>query len=90
MANALVIGMGGVGSVIARRFHEYNCFDRSVCADRDTVFAEKPAKRIPNNRFVVVKADAMDAKATATLMFSPETFFEELGATPYFVKNGRA
>lgn len=68
MANALVIGMGGVGSVIARKLHEYDCFDRIVCADRDTVFAEKLAKRIPSDRFIVVKSDAMDTKATAALM----------------------
>ena len=39
MANAMVIGMGGVGSVIAQKLHEYYCIDRIICADRDTVFA---------------------------------------------------
>src|SRR4030095_9437945 len=30
MANALVIGMGGVGSVIGQKLHSYSCFDRIV------------------------------------------------------------
>lgn len=68
MANAMVIGMGGVGSVIAQKLHEYDCVDRIICADRDPVFAEQLAKRIPHNRFVVVQADAMDVKATTALM----------------------
>ena len=68
MANAMVIGMGGVGSVIAQKLHEYDCIDRIICADRDTVFAEQLSKRIPNNRFVVVKADAMDVKGTTALI----------------------
>ena len=46
MANAMVIGMGGVGSVIAQKLHEYDCIDRIICADRDTVFAEQLAKRL--------------------------------------------
>ena len=68
MANAMVIGMGGVGSVIAQKLHEYDCVDRIICADRDTVFAEQLSKRTPNNRFVVVKADAMDVKGTTALI----------------------
>lgn len=68
MANAMVIGMGGVGSVIAQKLHEYDSIDRIVCADRDPVFAAELANRIPRNRFVVVQTDAMDVKATAALM----------------------
>ena len=37
MANALVIGMGGVGSVIGQKLHSYRCFDRIVLADVEAI-----------------------------------------------------
>ena len=39
MANALVIGMGGVGSVIGQKLHDYECFDKIYLADIDPTFA---------------------------------------------------
>lgn len=68
MANAMVIGIGGVGSVIGQKLHEYDCFDRIVLADMDPVFAQQLAARTPKNRFVVVQANAMDTEGLATLM----------------------
>ena len=41
MANALVIGMGGVGSVIGQKLHSYACFERIVLADVDTTHAQR-------------------------------------------------
>ncbi len=68
MANAMVIGIGGVGSVIGQRLHEYDCFDRIVLADMDTTFANHLAARTSKNRFVVVQANAMDTDGLAALM----------------------
>ncbi len=36
----MVIGMGGVGSVIGQKLHEYDCFERILLADIDPTFAE--------------------------------------------------
>ena len=47
MANAMVIGIGGVGSVIAQKLHEFECFDRIVLADIDPIFAQQLAARTP-------------------------------------------
>jgi saccharopine dehydrogenase (NAD+, L-lysine forming) len=60
MANAMVIGIGGVGSVIGQKLHEFDCFDQIVLADLDPAFAHQLASRMPKNRFVVVQANAMD------------------------------
>ncbi len=64
----MVVGMGGVGSVIARKLHEYDCVDRIICTDKDTRFADQLSQRMPRNRFVVCEADAMDTKNLARLM----------------------
>jgi len=68
MQNAMVIGIGGVGSVIGQKLHEYDCFDRIVLADVDTTFARALADRTSKSRFVVVEANAMDTAGLAALM----------------------
>lgn len=68
MSNAMVIGIGGVGSVIGQKLHEYDCFDRIVLADMDPTFAKQLADRTVNNRFTVVQADAMNTARLTALM----------------------
>ena len=68
MANAMVIGIGGVGSVIGQKLHEFECFDRIVLADLEPVFAEQLASRMPRNRFVVAQVNAMDTERLASLI----------------------
>ena len=68
MANAMVIGIGGVGSVIGQKLHEYDCFDRIVLADMDPVFANQLAAKTPKSRCVVVQANAMQTDELAALM----------------------
>ena len=68
MANAMVIGIGGVGSVIGQKLHEFECFERIVLADLEPVFAEQLASRMARNRFVVVQVNAMDTERLASLM----------------------
>ena len=68
MANAMVIGIGGVGSVIGQKLHEFECFERIVLADLEPVFAEQLASRVARNRFVVVQVNAMDTERLASLM----------------------
>lgn len=68
MPNAMVIGIGGVGSVIGQKLHEFDCFDQIVLADVDPTFAEQLAARTPKNRFVVVRANAMQVTELTALM----------------------
>jgi saccharopine dehydrogenase (NAD+, L-lysine-forming) len=68
MANALVIGMGGVGSVIGQKLHSYSCFDRIVLADVDTRFAEQLDARTPNSRFEVAQLNANETNHLAEFM----------------------
>jgi len=68
MPNAMVIGIGGVGSVIGQKLHEFDCFDRIVLADMDPQFAQHLADKTPNNRFIVTTADAMDTNGLSELM----------------------
>ncbi|HET7238388.1 MAG TPA: saccharopine dehydrogenase C-terminal domain-containing protein [Terrimicrobiaceae bacterium] len=68
MKNAMVIGIGGVGSVIGQKLHEFDCFDRIVLADLDPVFAQQLVSRMPRNRFVVVQANAFDIERLTSLM----------------------
>ena len=68
MANAMVIGIGGVGSVIGQKLHSYDCFDKIVLADLDPIFANQLAAHTPKSRFIVVQANAMDVDALAALM----------------------
>jgi saccharopine dehydrogenase-like NADP-dependent oxidoreductase len=58
MANALVIGMGGVGSVIGQKLHSYPCFERIVLADVDTTHAQRLDANTPNSRFEVAQLNA--------------------------------
>lgn len=64
----MVIGIGGVGSVIGQRLHEYDCFDRIVLADMEPTFARQLAARTPRHRFEVVQANAMDTDRLTELM----------------------
>lgn len=68
MANALVIGMGGVGSVIGQKLHSYSCFDRIVLADIDTRFAQELDSRTPNSRFEVAQLNATETSRLAEFM----------------------
>ena len=68
MANALVIGMGGVGSVIGQRLHDYECFERICIADLDPTFARKLHEDTPNSRFEVATLNAMDTAKLAAFM----------------------
>lgn len=68
MANAMVIGIGGVGSVIGQKLHEFECFERILLADLEPVFAEQLASRVPRNRFVIVQVNAMDTERLASLI----------------------
>ncbi len=68
MANVMVMGIGGVGSVIGQKLHEFDCFDRIVLADMDPIFAQQLAARTSKNRYVVVQANAMDTAGLTALM----------------------
>ena len=68
MSNAMVIGIGGVGSVIGQKLHEFDCFDKIVLADMDPVFAQQLQARKSKSRYVVVQANAMHTEALARLM----------------------
>ena len=68
MANALVLGMGGVGSVIGQKLHDYACFDRIVLADIDPTFAQHLHGRTVDSRFVVATINATDTAKVAALM----------------------
>jgi len=68
MANALVIGMGGVGSVIGQRLHEYPVFKKIHLADIDPTFARHLQGKTIDSRFEVATLNAMDtAQLTAFL-----------------------
>ena len=60
MANALVMGMGGVGSVIGQRLHEYPVFKKIHLADIDPTFARQLHDRTIESRFEVAALNAMD------------------------------
>ena len=68
MANAMVIGIGGVGSVMPQKLHEFECYDRIVLADIDPVFAHQLAARTPRSRFAFVQANALDIEALTSQM----------------------
>jgi saccharopine dehydrogenase (NAD+, L-lysine-forming) len=67
-ANALVLGMGGVGSVIGQKLHAYGCFDRIHLADVDTTYAQRLHERTPNSRFEVVQINAMETAKLAAFL----------------------
>ena len=68
MANALILGMGGVGSVIGQKLHDYRCFERIVLADVDPTFAEHLHGRTLDSRFVVATINAIDTAKVAAMM----------------------
>lgn len=68
MANAMVMGMGGVGSVIGQKLHDYDCFDRIILADIDTTFAQKLHQQTKRSRFEVHQVNAMDTEALVQFM----------------------
>ena len=68
MANAMVVGIGGVGSVIGQKLHQFDCFDQIVVADLDPAFTHQLASPMPKNRFVVVEVNAMDIERLTSLM----------------------
>lgn len=68
MANAMILGMGGVGSVIGRKLHDYDCFDRIILADIDTTFAQKLASQTKRSRFEVHQVNAMDIPGLVAFM----------------------
>src|SRR5688572_1928744 len=68
MANALVIGMGGVGSVIGQKLHSYSCFDRIILADIDTGHAQRLVSKTKNSRFEIAQINATDTARLAELM----------------------
>jgi saccharopine dehydrogenase (NAD+, L-lysine-forming) len=68
MANAMVLGIGGVGSVIGAKLHQYDCFDRILLADIDPVFAEKLIKQTKNPRFEICRVNALDTRRLVELI----------------------
>ena len=68
MANALILGMGGVGSVIGQKLHDYRCFERIVLADIDPTFAQHLHGKTLDSRFVVATINATDTAKVAALM----------------------
>jgi saccharopine dehydrogenase-like NADP-dependent oxidoreductase len=68
MANALIIGMGGVGSVVGQKLHSYACFDRIVLADIDTSHAQRLAAKTENSRFEIAQLNATDTAHLAAFI----------------------
>jgi saccharopine dehydrogenase (NAD+, L-lysine-forming) len=68
VANALIIGTGGVGSVIGQKLHGYASFDRIFLGDVDTTYAERLHERTPKSRFEVVKINAMETANLAAFI----------------------
>lgn len=68
MANALIIGTGGVGCVIGQKLHSYSAFDRIYLGDVDTTYTQRLHERTPKSRFQVVSINAMDTVALAAFL----------------------
>jgi saccharopine dehydrogenase-like NADP-dependent oxidoreductase len=68
MANALVLGLGGVGSVIGQKLHEYDCFDRIHLGDVDPTFAQQLHQRTKRSRFQVHQINAMETQKLTAFM----------------------
>src|SRR5438876_8811568 len=68
MANALIIGMGGVGSVVGQKLQSYGCFDRIFLSDIDTTYAQRLHERTPESRFEVVSLNALETAKVAAFM----------------------
>lgn len=67
-ANALVLGMGGVGSVVGQKLHGYACFDRIYLADVDLTHAQRLQERTPDSRFEVVSINALETAKLAAFL----------------------
>lgn len=68
MANALVLGLGGVGSVIGQKLHEYDCFDQIHLGDIDPQFANQLHQRTKRSRFQVHQINAMETQKLIAFM----------------------
>ncbi len=66
--NALILGMGGVGSVIGQKLHGYSCFERIFLADIDPAFAQRLHDKTPDSRFEVATLNAMDTHKVAAFL----------------------
>jgi saccharopine dehydrogenase (NAD+, L-lysine-forming) len=82
----MVIGMGGVGTVIGLKLHEYDCFEKIVLADVDTTFADQLRKRTKQSRFEVCQADAADTAKLAQLIREQKVRIT-LNACPWIVNH---
>ena len=49
--NALIIGTGGVGSVVGQKLHGYPAFERIFLGDVDTTYAQRLHDRTKKSRF---------------------------------------
>jgi len=74
MKSALVLGTGGVGSVIGQRLHTYDCFNEVYLGDMDTQFAEALAAKTDNSRFKIVKLNATDPVSLAAFLKEKKIF----------------
>jgi len=61
----MVIGLGGVGSVVGRKLHDYECFDRIILADIDPTFALKLHSDTKRSRFEILTLNAMESAKVA-------------------------
>lgn len=68
MANALILGLGGVGSVIGQKLHEYDCFDQIHLGDIDPTFANQLQQRTKRSRFQVHPINAMETQKLIAFM----------------------
>lgn len=86
MPTAMILGVGGVGSAIGMKLHEYECFERIVLADLDPTFAEQLQLRTKESRFVVCQANAADSQQLVGLMKEHQVFVT-LNACPWLVNH---
>src|SRR6185436_15407352 len=68
MANAMVLGMGGVGCVIGSKLHGFDCFERIYLADIDPTFATILHERTKKSRFLVQQLNATETAHLAQFM----------------------
>src|SRR2546429_6031807 len=68
MPNAMVLGMGGVGSVIGMKLHGFDCFERIILADIDITFANVLHERTKKSRFAVHQLNASETAHLAQFM----------------------
>lgn len=86
MAVAMVIGVGGVGSVIGLKLHQYDCFERIVLADVEPTFAERLHQRTPQSRFTVCQVNAADTAKLVQLLRAHKVDVA-LNACPWLVNH---